>query len=402
MKYFSYTRLYLMLCILIAYNNYCATAPCSPCVFTGSVAQFCNANIQNHLCVGGDAQIGNDLLVCGQIIASGFQGVTGVTGPQGPTGPAGGPVGPTGNTGATGPCCTGVTGATGATGPQGATGGGLIIITGPGGTTNIIPSTGPSTSCTNGALVVEGGVGIGGNLNVCGTGHFFSTGQSTSCTNGALVVDGGVGIGGNLNVCGTITASGFSGGGITVSGIRGNTGATGPCCTGPTGATGAAGATGAIVSNQNYLFSFATGTQTIAPTPINTYKDIIFESDPEISGWVHTPGTATFTALATGKYLIQYSAQVEATGGSGAIVMRAVLNGTEIMGSQLYSDIQSSSITQLGARFFLVDVNAGDVLKIQFASNDSSARLIAGDIPTNPGGISTTPTSVELVVTRIA
>ena len=33
---------------------------------------------------------------------------------------------------------------------------------------------------------------------------------STRCSSGALIVDGGVGIGGNLNVCGIISASGGS------------------------------------------------------------------------------------------------------------------------------------------------------------------------------------------------
>ena len=67
----------------------------------------------------------------------------------------------------------------------------------------IITDTTASTGCTSGALVVAGGVGIGGNLNVCGQEHIFNTTASTGCSSGALVVDGGVGIGGNLNVCGT-------------------------------------------------------------------------------------------------------------------------------------------------------------------------------------------------------
>jgi len=58
-----------------------------------------------------------------------------------------------------------------------------------------------SVSTTTGALVVTGGVGIGGNLYVGGGA------ASTSTTTGALVVTGGVGIGGNLNVAGTITSN---------------------------------------------------------------------------------------------------------------------------------------------------------------------------------------------------
>ena len=71
-----------------------------------------------------------------------------------------------------------------------------------------------SSSKTNGALVVVGGVGIGKNINVGGNGDVDGTlnvdgittvsnaTESTSKTNGALVVVGGVGIGKNINVGG--------------------------------------------------------------------------------------------------------------------------------------------------------------------------------------------------------
>jgi hypothetical protein len=58
----------------------------------------------------------------------------------------------------------------------------------------------PSTSTTTGALVVTGGVGIGGNLYVAGNIRITEPAQSTSTTTGALVVTGGVGIGSNLYV----------------------------------------------------------------------------------------------------------------------------------------------------------------------------------------------------------
>jgi len=74
----------------------------------------------------------------------------------------------------------------------------------------------PSTSTTTGALVVSGGVGIAGNVNVGGNvttvGQVITTGleisqvkPSTSTTTGALVVNGGVGMSGNVNVGGNAT-----------------------------------------------------------------------------------------------------------------------------------------------------------------------------------------------------
>jgi hypothetical protein len=71
-----------------------------------------------------------------------------------------------------------------------------------------------SSSCTTGALIVDGGVGIAKNLNVCGKLDLNNDTESTSCTTGALIVDGGVGIAKNLNVCGNATI----GGDITVNG----------------------------------------------------------------------------------------------------------------------------------------------------------------------------------------
>jgi hypothetical protein len=71
-----------------------------------------------------------------------------------------------------------------------------------------INGTEESTSCTTGALVVDGGVGIAKNLNICGRLDLNNTTESDSCTTGALVVDGGVGIAKNLNVCGNTKISG--------------------------------------------------------------------------------------------------------------------------------------------------------------------------------------------------
>jgi hypothetical protein len=61
-----------------------------------------------------------------------------------------------------------------------------------------------STSTSTGGLVVSGGAGIGGNLNVGGIIETFSTAVSTSTTTGALQVIGGAGIVGNVYVGGNI------------------------------------------------------------------------------------------------------------------------------------------------------------------------------------------------------
>jgi hypothetical protein len=122
----------------------------------------------------------------------------------------------------------------------GQSGGGTTFI---GGTvTNAINVTSStvSTSTTTGALVVAGGVGIGGNLYVGGTItanivtlqyttitttsvttddviSTYNTTPTTSTNTGALIVAGGVGIGGGLYVGGAITATNVYVNGYAVS-----------------------------------------------------------------------------------------------------------------------------------------------------------------------------------------
>ena len=102
-----------------------------------------------------------------------------------------------------------------------------------------ITSETPSTSTETGAVVVEGGVGIGGalnvggditsengNLDIAGTGRFGGdvviegTTQSTDKDTGALIVEGGVGIEKNVNIGGNINAGGdaYFGGDLDIGG----------------------------------------------------------------------------------------------------------------------------------------------------------------------------------------
>ena len=66
----------------------------------------------------------------------------------------------------------------------------------------ILPVALVSTSTSTGALVVTGGVGIGGALNVGGLTTINIGVDSTSTTTGALVVTGGIGVSGNITTTG--------------------------------------------------------------------------------------------------------------------------------------------------------------------------------------------------------
>jgi len=85
---------------------------------------------------------------------------------------------------------------------------GRVIGSGSAGTTSTftISNLTASTSTNTGALVVTGGAGIAGNVNIGNTATIHSTSTSISTTTGALIVKGGVGIAGDLFVGGKIVA----------------------------------------------------------------------------------------------------------------------------------------------------------------------------------------------------
>lgn len=104
------------------------------------------------------------------------------------------------------------------------------------GTLTLSSST-ASTSTTTGALIVTGGVGVGGSINVGGISFFTASSASTNTTTGAVVITGGLGVGGSINAGTAVSAPLFSSpsavvlrpGTDTISGIqfcRTGTGAT--------------------------------------------------------------------------------------------------------------------------------------------------------------------------------
>jgi hypothetical protein len=175
-------------------------------VVVPSTATSTSSIAGSALQVAGGVGIGGNLYVVGQIYSTG--GIVGAgggtSGPRGPQGPSGtGPQGPSGASGVSGPA--GVSGPTGAavyggpSGPEGPTGPANFFggtITNP---LNIANNT-AAVSTATGALVVQGGVGLGGNLYVGGkifsisttTGAISALSQTpkvtTSYTPGSLTV----------------------------------------------------------------------------------------------------------------------------------------------------------------------------------------------------------------------
>ena len=198
--------------------------------------------------------------------ATGPTGATGaastVTGPTGANGTNGvtGPTGSNGSNGATGAAST-VTGPTGVAGATGPTGGVISygnsnvvsLLSGPIVIGNLFVSNATaSTSFATGAVVVNGGAGIGGNLYVGGAIVTNGTAGNISSVNTLTAVT--VTTTGNINASsvGNIYIPGGTAGQILTTAGNGSLSWT-SSATGPTGATGAAstvtGPTGANGTN---------------------------------------------------------------------------------------------------------------------------------------------------------
>jgi len=145
----------------------------------------------------------------------------------------------------------------------------------------------------------------------------------------------------------------------------------------------------------SYVYSYNTTTQTVATA--STFQDITFNTDAQISGWTHTAGSAGFTNGPGGLYLIEYAAETATANNSSTTVsLRALLNGTEIAGSQSVTAPGSANQAVPVSKSFIVKIPTSNtnLFKLQFAGSSVNNRLSAA-------GLGTTRPSVSLTITRI-
>src|SRR5215471_8610106 len=151
----------------------------------------------------------------------------------------------------------------------------------------------------------------------------------------------------------------------------------------------------ALPTTQTYLYSYDTNTQTLVT--VGTFQDITFGADAQISGWSHTAGGAGFTNGPAGIYLIEYTAESAiANNGNSAFSVHALLNGTEIAGSQSVAGPANSGLAVPLSKSFIVKIPTANtnVIKLQFTGSNSSNRLLANT------GVGTTRPSVSLTIIR--
>jgi hypothetical protein len=179
---------------------------------------------------------------------------------------------------------------------------------------------------------------------------------------------GGVGVNTNnpagaaLNVAGTVRATSFQGDGSGLSNLP-------------------------AVTAGNYVFAYSSSAQSVAAA--NSFQDVNYSVDTQLNGWMHSAGTAPYTNVQTGLYLVQYYGQISTTLANGTNAqLRATLNSFEIAGSR--SALTLSALNQLidVSKSMIVSANAGDVLTIQLTGSGTGIRLT--------GSANTTLTIVRL------
>lgn len=155
-----------------------------------------------------------------------------------------------------------------------------------------------------------------------------------------------------------------------------------------------------IVDNLGEDSAFAYSTSTQTTTSLNAFQTITFSAAPILNTWT-TSGVNTFVCRVTGKYLIEYSAE---TGISPALTVntnisiRALKTSAEIAGSQANNLLSvGSGVTsvQTCAKSFIINVNAGDTIQFQYATDTSGGGILAAT------GNGTTRPSISVTIARL-
>jgi hypothetical protein len=195
-----------------------------------------------------------------------------------------------------------------------------LVITTPNtqNTVNVIGTT-PSTSPDTGAVVVGGGLGVGGNINV------GSTEPSINTFTGAVVILGGLGVGGTINAT-AIYQSGYAvstltnivaGAGITVTSTSGTVTIINTSTLQSVTNNGSSTSNAISITNSGTALT-VTGQVThggLIPT-VGTNIDQIYTTTKSLTltpSWQETGISGT--ALTTGSYMVQLIANDLASGG---------------------------------------------------------------------------------------
>jgi hypothetical protein len=141
------------------------------------------------------------------------------------------------------------------------------------------------------------------------------------------------------------------------------------------------GGTGLTVDGQpasapsaNFVFADSGGIQAVASA--NVFQDINFAADLQIDGWQHAAGTSQYTNVQSGRYLVQYNAQLTTSNGNGTNAqVRATLNSAEISGTRAAVTLNALGEFVSVSRSFIASFNSSDILTFQLTGSGTGIRL---------------------------
>lgn len=155
-------------------------------------------------------------------------------------------------------------------------------------------------------------------------------------------------------------------------------------------ATNTWNSSGAAASN--FINAYDTTTQGVAVP--GTFQDVTFNTNQLLNGWTHTAGTASFTAVVGGTFMAHITGEVSKSGGANtSLSLRAVVNGTEVPGSQSDCAAAASTANTCAANF-LATLTVGDIVKIQMTGGTTGAQI-------SGGGFGTVRPSITLLLWRL-
>lgn len=269
-----------------------------------------------------------------------------------------------------------------------------------------------STSMTTGTLVVNGGVGVVGDLHVSSE-KIYSTTVSSSMTTGALVVNGGIGASGMLNIASeriynTTVSTSTTTGALIVNGgvgIAGTTNATdvkvnsGTASTSTTtgalivsGGTGIGGALniGGNIALGGYIEGGSTNTFIAHQSANQSVSKAIYTTVNQYNviltnSTLYTLSTGVVTVNRAGTYLISamfvFPGYAIDNGGNGAII-QIIKNGTAVF--QNYSDPNIITGVWIDANTVL-QLAANDQISINVWQNSTGTQSLLLATPTVTG-----------------
>jgi len=173
-------------------------------------------------------------------------------------------------------------------------------------------------------------------------------------------------------------------------------GASGVTLTGTFSGTGT-GLTVTTPTSANFAFAYDTTTQYF--NSLNSFANITFNSNGQLSGWAHSAGTSTFTCNQTGIYLVEYHVQpaVGAVSGNGDVItVRATLNNAEISGSAAAHTVYNGDTEAEITKTFIASIPSGSTLSFQVSDSTTSN---SGSIA--PAGTAATKPSASCAIIRI-